>query len=140
MERELIFYPVIAMAGLTFAVAFWLIRCRFAAVYKSGLSPTYYHYNRGGKPPKYMLRASQNFDNLMELPTLFYVLAVMLYVTSHVDLVQIVLAWCFVGFRFAHSYVHVTSNRLMQRMWTFAFSVVMLVTMWVYFAVRFLGG
>ena len=79
-----IIYPVFALAFLTFAVASWMGRLRFAAVKRGDLSARYYRLNRGGEVPEYLAKVSQNYDNLLELPILFYVVSVLLYVTNQV--------------------------------------------------------
>ena len=58
---------------------------------------------------------SHNLRNLVELPLLFYVLCLYLYVTAAVDTAYVAAAWVFAAFRIAHSAVHCTSNRVMLR-------------------------
>ena len=131
MEPTLILYPVFALAALTFGIAFWLGKLRFVAVKRGDLSPKYYSYNRGGKMPDYLARVSQNYDNLLELPVLFYVVVILIYITNTVDIAQLILAWLFVASRFVHSYIHTTSNHLRNRMRSFLFGSGVLMGMWV---------
>jgi hypothetical protein len=138
MEHTVILYPVLALAALTFGIALWMGRLRFLAVRRGDLSPSYYELNRGGKVPDYLAKVSQNYDNLLELPILFYVLACLLYVTDKVEPAQLVMAWLFVGSRYVHSYIHTTTNRLRPRMRGFLFGALILIVMWLLFALRLL--
>ena len=70
------------------------------------------------------------------MPVLFYILIALALPLRHADLVIVVLSWVFVITRFVHAGIFVTSNNVPQRglVW-FAGGVVLLV-MWVYFALR----
>jgi len=138
MEQATILPPVFALAVLTFGIALWMGRLRFLAVRRGDLSPRYYELNRGGKVPDYLAKVSQNYDNLLELPILFYVLTCLLYVSQQVELAQVVMAWLFVGSRYVHSYIHTTTNILKPRMRSFLFGAFVLMAMWLLFMFRVL--
>ena len=53
--------------------------------------------------------------NQFELPFLFYIVCVVLYMINGVNDAIIVLAWTFVISRIAHSWVHITTNRVRHR-------------------------
>jgi hypothetical protein len=138
MDKIAILLPVIALVTLTFGIALWMGKLRFLAVKRGDLSPRYYELNRGGKVPDYLARVSQNYDNLLELPILFYVVACLLYVTEKAELAQVIMAWLFVGSRCVHSYIHTTSNRVRHRMRAFLFGAFVLMAMWLLFVLRVL--
>jgi hypothetical protein len=69
--------------------------------------------------PAAVSNPSDNLKNLFELPVLFYALALLLYVTDRVDGTYVVAAWAFVAFRFAHSLVHCTFNRVLVRFYCY---------------------
>ena len=75
----------------------------------------------------------QHYENLFELPVLFYIVCTSLYATAHVDTLNLVLAWAFVLSRFAHAYIHIGKNRLLRRRNVFLLSSVILLGMWVEF-------
>jgi hypothetical protein len=79
-------------------------------------------------------RAPDNFRNLFEMPVMFYVLCLALLATGLTSLPQLVLAWLYVAARYAHSYIHLTSNTVMTRFYAFAASFLLLVCGWVLFA------
>lgn len=136
MEQDSILLPVFALAALTFGVGIWLGKLRFAAVRRGDLNPSYYELNRGGKVPDYLAKVSHNYDNLLALPILFYVISIMLFVTAKVEVAQIAMAWVFVVSRCVHSYIHTTYNNVRHRMRAFMLGVVILISMWCLYFVR----
>lgn len=139
MPQTLVLYPAFAMALLTFAVAVWLLRCRIKAV-KAGLTPAYFKLNHGARLPDYVVQATQHYDNLFEMPVLFYVVVVLTYVTQRADWALVLLAWAYVGARIAHAGIHLTHNKLRPRMRVFLLSYGLLVLMWVWLLVKLLSS
>jgi hypothetical protein len=80
------------------------------------------------------------FNNQFQLPVLFYVLTVLAIVTRHADLLFVVMAWIFVLARLAHTYIHVTHNRVMRRGMVYGIGGLVLTLMWIIFMVRILLG
>jgi hypothetical protein len=76
---------------------------------------------------------NRNLINLLETPTLFYVVGIAVYVTHHVTPDVLILAWIFVAFRLAHSLIHVTSNRILMRLTLYAVSNFVLLGLWLRF-------
>ncbi|MFT5549474.1 MAG: hypothetical protein ACI9CO_001401 [Candidatus Azotimanducaceae bacterium] len=133
MEQTAILLPVFAMAFLTFGIGIWLGKLRFASVKKGDLNLKYYELNTGGKVPDYLAKVSNNYDNLLALPVLFYVISIILFVTAKVEIAQIVLAWVFVVSRYVHSYIHITYNNVIHRMKAFMLSAATLISMWCFY-------
>ena len=75
-------------------------------------------------------RCSDNFQNLFETPVMFYVVCLGLYASQTVSLAPVVLAWLYVLTRYAHSWVHCGSNKVMWRFRCFAASVFTLIALW----------
>jgi hypothetical protein len=73
--------------------------------------------------------------NLLELPMLFYVLCLSLYVTERADSTACTLAWCYVGLRIVHSIIHNTYNKVVHRLIAFALSNFVLAASWIRFFV-----
>jgi hypothetical protein len=67
---------------------------------------------------------------------LFYILIALLLATRLVDPVQIIFAWLFLVSRLVHSYIHTGKNILVDRFYAFLASVLALMIMWIWFAVR----
>jgi len=117
-------------------IGIWLARMRFAAVKRGDLKPQYFAINRGGEVPEYLAKVNNNYNNLLELPILFYLVAVLLFVTDRVEPAQVLLAWVFVMSRYVHSYIHTTCNNIRQRMRMFMLGVISLIAMWCLFFIR----
>ena len=58
---------------------------------------------------------ANNFNNLLELPILFYAICLYLYVTGSVDSLYMIAAWTYVGLRAVHSAIQCTTNIVMRR-------------------------
>ena len=71
--------------------------------------------------------SAYNFRNLLELPVLFYVLCLLLYVTDRVDEWYLVAAWLFVALRAVHSVIHCTVNIVI---WRFVVYFVSALALW----------
>jgi hypothetical protein len=56
----------------------------------------------------------------------------------HADLVIVLLSWVFVVTRYAHAGVFTTSNNLRQRFGAYIAGVLVLLAMWIYFALKIL--
>jgi hypothetical protein len=83
---------------------------------------------------------SDNLINLFELPVLFYVAMILLYVTGHGDGVYLAMAWIYVSLRAAHSFIHCTYNRVMHRFGVYLLSSVVLWAMWARLGWQFLAA
>ena len=80
------------------------------------------------------------FKNQFELPVLFYVLIAFILITRVGDILLLVLAWIFVILRLAHAYIHTTGNDVLLRGRIYGGGLIVLLAMWVIFAVRILTG
>jgi hypothetical protein len=93
------------------------------------------------REPNWSVRATQIancFSNQFEVPVLFYVLIALALPLRHADLVIVVLSWVFVLTRFVHAGIFVTSNNVPRRGMAWFAGVVVLMAMWIYFALRIL--
>jgi hypothetical protein len=67
---------------------------------------------------------------------LFYALIPLVVITRTYDVLFVTLAWIWVATRVAHALVHCTSNVLSLRFPIFLAGVILLVIMWIMFAIR----
>ena len=65
--------------------------------------------------PEHVQYPANNFKNLFELPVLFYVICLYLYVTGSADTAYLLAAWAFVALRAVHSLIQCTTNIVMHR-------------------------
>ena len=130
-----IFYPVIALVLWTFMVLLLVPRARFKAAREKKVRASDFAVGESENVPPEARLPNRNYMNLLELPVLFYVACIVLYVTGKVDALGLGLAWAFVALRIAHSAVHLTYNRVIHRLRVFALSVAVLLALWVRIAV-----
>lgn len=141
MNPNLIYFPCFAMLVLTFVVLIRMFLLRVSAVKGGHIEMKHFKtYDYGPNPPNEMTQAGRNFSNLFEVPTLFYMVCGFALMTNHVDISMIILAWIYVLLRCIHSFIHMTSNRISQRMMSYTFSWVVLLIMSCLLAVRILLG
>ena len=126
-----IFYPMVALVGWTFVVLLMIPQRRFRAGRQRLVSARDFAVGESEKVPPDVRVPNRNFMNLLELPVLFYVACITLYVTGKVDAWGVGLAWVYVVLRVAHSAIHLTYNNVYHRLRVFALSVAVLIAMWV---------
>jgi hypothetical protein len=138
MTQETIFLPVIALVALTVLVLLFTAGKRFRAVGAGQIGPNDFALGESANVPSHVAVGNRNYMNLLELPILFYVVCLCLYVTGQVDSLVVNLAWAYVGLRVVHSLVHIGYNNVIHRLGVFAISNIVLTVMWVIFAMRVL--
>jgi len=131
MRQTTILFPIIALAGWTFAVLLLIPFQRFRAVFRQQVVADDFKFGESLTVPPGVSIPNRNSMNLLELRVLFYVACLTLYVTNRVDTVVLALAWTYVALRIAHSLVHLTYNNVIHRLSFFAASNFILAGMWI---------
>jgi hypothetical protein len=114
------FAPIVALVLWSFVMWAWLYATRIPAMSRAkiDLDP------RKGKdllaqlPPEVNWKAD-NYNHLMEQPTLFYALALVLAMTDGGNQLNGWLAWIYVGLRVVHSLIQATVNVIPARFGVF---------------------
>jgi len=135
MAGTLIFWPMGALALLTFAVLGQIPRRRFAAVFRKDVTPDDFRFGESDRVSGHVAIPNRAMMNLLEVPMLFYVICLMAYASGGVTVAMVVLAWSYVALRVIHTLVHMTYNRVMHRLIPFALSNAVLIAMWAVFFV-----
>jgi hypothetical protein len=131
MPAARILFPMIALVALTFVVLLLVPYARFRAAARRRVTAADFLYGESANVPGDVSLPNRNLINLLELPVLFYVGCLALYVTDTVDTLALVLAWAYVSLRIVHSLIHLTYNNVFHRLGAFAASNVLLVALWV---------
>lgn len=135
-----IFYPFCAQALLCFVVLHVLFLQRLKAMQKKRVHIERLSQNQTyGEVFQECENTSDNFENLFEVPVLFFVLILAIYVTNAVDEFYIGAAWAYVVLRAFHSLIHCTYNKIMHRFVAFALSTTLLLAMWLRFFYQILS-
>ncbi len=137
MSVPMILLPVFVQVGLTFVLLFAMGIGRGQAVASGAVRPA----DVALRQPNWPVRVTQIgncFANQFEIPMLFYVLIALALPLRHADLVIVMLSWIFVVTRFAHAGIFVTSNDLRTRSLAWFAGALVVMAMWIYFALRIL--
>ncbi|MBI5131361.1 MAG: MAPEG family protein [Rhodopseudomonas palustris] len=137
MSVQMVLLPVFVLIGLTFALMLGMFWERRRALVSR---ETKIRDIALGQPnwPERATKVSNCYNNQFELPLLFYALIAIGLPLRRIDLVLVLLSWVFVVTRFAHAGIFVSSNDLGQRSSAWFAGALVLLAMWLYFALRIL--
>lgn len=136
MNPAVIFIPVLALVILTFLVWIRMYQTRVAEMRAKRIHPQKIAVS--GDIAQLLPDSSaarDNFTNLFEVPVLFYVISVLLFVTNTVDVLQLSLAIAFVLGLYVHTFINITYNKVMHRFYAYLISSFFMWAMWLLFAV-----
>jgi len=136
MPRHTIFWPVLSLVLWTFLVLVQVPIRRFHAAFKGRVVASDFRYGESGHVPADVALPNRVFMNLVEVPTLFYVLCLILYVTGTVTPACVALAWLYFALRIAHSLIYLTYNHVVHRFAVFATSNLVVLAILICLAVR----
>ena len=128
MQAHLILQPVFALGLLTVVIFFWMYVTRIPAMYRLKIHP---QKGQDTQPlrtllPKEVSRVSNNYNHLLEQPTLFYAVAISIAILGHVDQLHVICAWMYVALRIVHSLIQATIDRVFARFIVFSLSSLVL--------------
>lgn len=136
MQNPAIVYPVLALAAWTFLVLLLIPFYRVRAGLRREIKTDDFKFGESASVPPYVSIPNRNYMNLLELPMLFYVVCLLLYVTAGGSAIAIKLAWAYVILRIIHSFIHLSYNNVMHRLTAFAISNFVLVALWIVAGMR----
>jgi hypothetical protein len=123
--------PVVALLLWSLIMCAWLYATRISAIRKLGIA---YDPHRPAEAFHAQLPAevrwkADNYNNLMEQPTLFYAVTFTLALLGADAGLNVGLAWLYVALRIAHSLVQATINIVMIRFAIFMAATIVLLVM-----------
>jgi hypothetical protein len=126
--------PVVALIAWSLVMLLWLYATRIPAMSKAKVKP--------GEATKAQMEAlpsanvANNYNHLMEQPTLFYALCFALQLLGQGDEpINIGLAWTYVVIRIIHSLVQATVNVILIRFSIFMLGTLVLIALCVHAAI-----
>jgi hypothetical protein len=137
MSLASVLLPLFVQVALTFVLTFWMGNARVGALKRKELKLSDIALGQSNWPARVM-QISNNYHNQLQLPVLFYVLVILAWITRKADLLFVVLSWVFVISRIVHAWIHTSTNDVQRRFYAFAAGSLVLLVMWVIFAVRIL--
>jgi hypothetical protein len=123
--------PVVALVLWSFVVLLLLYATRIPAIVKNKIvyDPFQPAEIFQAQLPARARWKADNYNHLMEQPTLFYAVALTLAVVGAGDGTNLALAWTYVALRVVHSLVQVLVNKVMIRFAIFSVSSLILLAM-----------
>ena len=122
--------PAAVLIMWSIIMLFWMALTRLPAMQKLGGLGTSKPGGRGvdleGVIPDKINWKSHNYTHLMEQPTLFYAVTMILVLMSQFHQINIILAWAYVFLRIAHSIWQALINTVMIRFTLFVLSTICL--------------
>ncbi|MEA3064918.1 MAG: hypothetical protein QOJ27_1364 [Sphingomonadales bacterium] len=122
-----ILLPIVALVAWTLLIMIWMVVTRFAAMRRKGISLKGRVGGRGGTQLEGVVEdevmwKAHNYMHLVEQPTLFYAIALVLAVGHAGGGYSALLAWAYVILRILHSLVQTTVNIVAYRflLWVLA--------------------
>lgn len=118
--------PVLALVLWTLVIWIWMYATRIPAMQKAGIDPQSAARARSLDLPPQVMQIADNYNHLLEQPTIFYATAIAAQIAGQADLANMVLAWTYVGTRVVHSLVQCTVNIVVWRFAIFTLSTLVL--------------
>jgi hypothetical protein len=125
VERTLI-VPVLALVLWTLVIWLWMYATRIPAIQKARIDPQEAARTRVLNLPPEVMWVSDNYNHLMEQPTIFYATAFAAQLAGQADGLNLGLAWAYVVLRVVHSVIQCTVNVVMLRFTVFTLSTIAL--------------
>jgi hypothetical protein len=126
--REMIFLPSLALVFWIIIMILRLAYLRVKAVRGRDVRVAQFKLFEG--IPEKLQQASNNVNNLFQLPLLFFLSGVFLFLMDKVSFFYLFLSWGFVFLRIIHSLVHITSNDVRLRFYSFAMGLLFLLVIY----------
>jgi hypothetical protein len=131
MMRSPILLPVIVLTAWTMVMWAWMYWTRIPAIIKMKmkLDPYAPRGEQMNTLPSEVRWKADNYNHLMEQPTVFYAVGIVLAILGAGDGLNNTLAWIYVALRIIHSIVQASVNNVMVRFVLFLMSSLVLVAM-----------
>ncbi len=141
MEQIEIFYPVIVLAIWTLTVTLLILYQRLKASASKVVDADDFKFGESDRVPPEVCIPNRNYMNLLEMPILFYVVSIILFITHTANGTTVLsLAWLYVALRIVHSIIHLTYNNVMHRFPIFTLSNFVLLAVWVHLLITLING
>jgi hypothetical protein len=123
--------PVLALVTLTLLVWIWMYATRIPAMQKAGIPPDVAKHPGTWESgvPSSARQVADNYNHLLEQPTIFYALVFYIVLAGHSDQTHLYLAWAYVGLRVIHTAIQCTVNIVPLRFLVFSLSTMALMIM-----------
>ena len=124
ITKSPILLPILVLIAWTMIMWFWMYFTRIPAIIKSRmrLDPNAPRGEQMNTLPPNVRWKADNYNHLMEQPTLFYAVVLVLALIGEGSGTNLILAWAYVILRVVHSLIQATVNIIEWRFAIFIFS------------------
>lgn len=126
MDQASLMAPVMALVLWSLVIWAWMYATRIPAMQKANIDPQDAARTRELSLAPEIMQVSDNYNHLMEQPTIFYAAAIATQVAGQADWLAVSLAWGYVVLRIVHSLIQCTVNNVMMRFSVFSLSTILL--------------
>jgi hypothetical protein len=126
MDQPGLIAPILALVLWTLVIWIWMYATRIPAMQKAKIDPAEAARTRTLNLPPEVMWVSDNYNHLMEQPTIFYAAAISAQLAGQADGLNVAMAWCYVGLRVVHSLIQCTVNNVTLRFSVFTLSTIAL--------------
>jgi hypothetical protein len=145
MEHSPLLGPVVALVAWSLVMLVWMAISRGQEFRRLGITRDKIPNGaRGvdleGKAAPQAQWKSHNYNHLMEQPTIFYAIVIVLIIMGFDARINVWLAWGYVALRIGHSLLQATTNVVRHRLILFALSTLCLLGLTTHAALRLIHG
>ena len=142
IDHSPILAPIVALVAWSLVMWLWMYATRLPAMSAAKIDTKNLVGGSGADlkkviPPKSQWPAD-NYNHLMEQPTLFYAIALVLAMLGAGGGINLTIAWAYVALRIVHSIVQATFNRVIIRFAIFSLSTLCLMALTLHAAMHLL--
>ncbi|MBL4572777.1 MAG: MAPEG family protein [Gammaproteobacteria bacterium] len=123
-------YAMFMLVILTTVIMVLTARVRIRSVQSGKVPQSYYRLMEGHDIPDFVAKTTRNFNNLFEVPTLFYAGGAVYLALDQTGQLPVISAWVFVAARVLHSIIHLSYNNVLHRLIIFAIGNLSVLVMW----------
>lgn len=123
--------PMAGLVALTAVVWLLMVTARNVAVMRGRIDAAQFVHYAGKDFDERIERPARTFNNLFQVPLLFYVAALAMMSTGRIDAAQLQLAWLFVALRVVHAVVYLGWNHVPSRFAAWVAGCITLGAIWV---------
>jgi hypothetical protein len=122
--------PMLTLIVWSLLIWIWMYATRIPAMQKAKIAPQDARFPGSlDKLPDHARQVADNYNHLMEQPTVFYAVALSLAVLGEGSGLNASLAWAYFASRVVHSLVQATFNKIEIRFSIFALSSLVLIAL-----------
>lgn len=126
-------YAMATLVGVIYAIGFFTAYIRVSSVKSGKVRAGYFKLmqkKEGTEIPEIITKTTRQFNNMFEVPMLFFVAGTLHIVLNTESALSLAFAWAFVAARIVQAIIHLTYNIPIHRMIAFMAGNICVIGMW----------